>query len=83
VPMSGTGSVPSVVGMNFESYAHELVQGHQRDLRAAADQHRLAGSGRPGRPGLFESVRWAGLALAARRRPADRLARRCQEAPCS
>jgi hypothetical protein len=87
--MSGTGIVPSVVGMNFESYAHELVESRQRDLRDAGDRHRLAESVRPVRPvrpGLFERVRWAGLALAARRRPAARPARParpCQEAPCS
>jgi len=48
--MSRPRPVPSVAGMHHEPILSDLVRAHERDLRAAADQHRLARSVRPGRP---------------------------------
>ena len=64
--MSRPRPVPSVAGMHHEPILSDLVRAHERDLRAAADQHRLARSVRPGRPPLLTHLRAATLAWLAR-----------------
>ena len=48
--MSRPRRLPSVAGMHHEPFLFDLVRAHERDLRTAADQHRLARSVRPDRP---------------------------------
>jgi hypothetical protein len=64
--MSGPRPLPSVAGMHHEPILSDLVRAHERDLRSAADQHRLARSVRPDRPALLGHLRVATLAWLAR-----------------
>ena len=64
--MSRPRPLPSVAGMHHEPILSDLVRAHERDLRAAADQHRLARSVRPDRPPLLTHLRAATLAWLAR-----------------
>ncbi|HEY7102255.1 MAG TPA: hypothetical protein VH573_11500 [Mycobacteriales bacterium] len=52
--------------MHHEPFLYDLVRAHERDLRSAADQHRLVRSVRPDRPGLLGHLRVATLAWLAR-----------------
>ncbi len=63
--MSRPRPLPSVAGMHHEPILSDLVRAHERDLRAAADQHRLARSVRPDRPPLLGHLRVATLAWLA------------------
>jgi hypothetical protein len=64
--MSGPRQLPSVADMHHEPILSDLVRAHERDLRSAADQHRLAQSVRPDRPALLGHLRVATLAWLAR-----------------
>jgi hypothetical protein len=64
--MSGPRPLPSVAGMHHEPILSDLIRAHERDLRSAADQHRLARSVRPDRPALLGHLRVATLAWLAR-----------------
>ena len=46
--------------MHHEPFLIDLVRAHERDLRSAADQHRLARSVRPDRPTFLDRLRAAG-----------------------
>jgi hypothetical protein len=46
--------------MHHEPFLFDLVRAHERDLRKAADQHRLARSVRPDRPTFLDRLRAAG-----------------------
>ena len=46
--------------MHHEPFLFDLVRAHERDLRSAADQHRLARSVRPDRPTFLDRLRAAG-----------------------
>ena len=46
--------------MHHEPFLYDLVRAHERDLRNAADQHRLARSVRPDRPTFLDRLRAAG-----------------------
>jgi hypothetical protein len=94
--MSGPRPLPSVAGMHHEPILSDLVRAHERDLRSAADQHRLARSVRPDRPALLGHLRVAALAWLARgaRRTAPETTRgpaptaatvrsRCRRAPAA
>jgi hypothetical protein len=52
--------------MHHEPILSDLIRAHERDLRSAADQHRLARSVRPDRPALLGHLRVATLAWLAR-----------------
>jgi hypothetical protein len=71
VPMSRPRRLPSVAGMHHEPFLYDLVRAHERDLRSAADQHRLARSVRTDGPTFLDRLRAAGtltwLARGARR----------------
>ncbi len=58
--MSRPRLLPSVAGMHHEPFLYDLVRAHERDLRNAADQHRLARSVRPDRPGFLDRLHAAG-----------------------
>ena len=58
--MSRPRRLPSVAGMHHEPFLFDLVRAHERDLRSAADQHRLARSVRPDRPTFLDRLRAAG-----------------------
>jgi hypothetical protein len=58
--MSRPRRLPSVAGMHHEPFLYDLVRAHERDLRNAADQHRLARSVRPDRPTSLDRLRAAG-----------------------
>ena len=58
--MSRPERLPSVAGMHHEPFLYDLVRAHERDLRNAADQHRLARSVRPDRPTFLDRLHAAG-----------------------
>jgi hypothetical protein len=61
--MSRPERLPSVAGMHHEPFLYDLVRAHERDLRSAADQHRLARSVRPDRTTFLDRLRAAGTLL--------------------
>ena len=64
--MSRPRPLPSVAGMHHEPILYDLVRAHERDLRRAADQHRLVRAVRPERPTFLGYLRVATLAWFAR-----------------
>lgn len=66
LPMSRPRPLPSVAGMHHEPFLYDLVRAHERDLRSAADQHRLVRAVRPDRPTFLGYLRVATLAWLAR-----------------
>ena len=64
--MSRPRPLPSVAGMHHEPILYDLVRAHERDLRRAADQHRLVRAVRPEGPTFLGYLRVATLAWLAR-----------------
>ena len=58
--MSRPRRLPSVAGMHHEPFLYDLVRAHERDLRNAADQRRLARSVRPDRHTFLDRLHAAG-----------------------